>query len=100
MPANKCMRDQEISDLFYIQLTRRMQDIVGRAFMSCVSTCDQTLHALALVACSFDRREGCVTGSNTSSNRICCQFIALYKTCLLTRRSAHIVAVVGRLSGL
>ena len=39
-------------------------------------------------------------GSNTSSNRIGCLFIALYKTCLLTRRSAHIVAVVGRLSGL
>ena len=36
-------------------------------------------------------------GSNMSSNRIGCLFIALYKTCLLTRRSAHIVAVFGRL---
>ena len=35
-----------------------------------------------------------------TSNRIGCILIALYKTCLLTLCSAHIVAVVGRLSGL
>ena len=40
------------------------------------------------------------TGSNMSSNRISCLSIALYNTCLLTCRSAHIVAVVCRLSGL
>ena len=40
------------------------------------------------------------TGSNMSSNRISCLSIALYNTCLLTCRSAHIVAEVCWLSGL
>ena len=35
-----------------ILLTRRMQDIVGRAFASCVD-----MHALALAACFSDKRE-------------------------------------------
>ena len=57
-----------------------------------LSICNLTLHALALAACSSDRREGWCLGdtvSYTSSNRSSC-LIALYKTCfLLTCRLAH-----------
>ena len=59
-----------------------------------VSKCDYTLHVLAQAACFLIGEKVGDTGSNTSSSRISYLFIALYKTCLLTHRSAHIVAVV------
>ena len=67
----------------------------------CLHVIIPTLHALPghKLDVSLIERVG-DNGSNTSSNRIGCLFTALYKTCLLTRRSAHIVVVVGRLSGL
>ena len=37
---------------------------------------------LALAACLLEEKVG-DTGSNMSSNRICFQFIALYKTCFV-----------------
>ena len=51
---------------------------------------DNACVALALAACSLIGEKVGDTGSNTSSNRIACQFIALFKTCFAyTSLSSH-----------